>query len=301
MMLKLLDPPTGDLPNTKAFGSTFRAGVAALCKDKVSLLAALFILIVLLAALFAPYIAPADPNQGALRMRLLPPGSTGANGTFYLLGTDAQGRDVVSRILFGMRATLVIGLISVIIGGGVGSLIGMIAAYFSRLDTIIMRLVDVLFAFPAVLLGLTIAVALGPSVTSLIIALSISTVPATVRMARASALVVMRQEYMEAGRSIGLGDWTLFFRYLARNCLATVLIYLTVKFGQVVLLGASLSFLGLGPRPPLAELGKMAADGRNFMQTHPFVSTIPATAIFMIVLAFNIVGDAVNDILNRRK
>jgi ABC-type dipeptide/oligopeptide/nickel transport system permease subunit len=281
-----------------------RSGLARaarlLWNDKPGLIALLFIVAVTSAAIFAPLVAPADPYATALRYRLLSPGSTGANGFVHWLGTDSQGRDMLSRIIFGTRSTLLIGLSSVVIGGGMGATLGLLAAYYQRLDGPIMRFVDVLLSFPSVLFGLTVAAILKPGLASLIIALSISAIPTTARIARSAGLVVMKQEYMEAGRAMGLGDFTLLTRYLAANCLTTIMVYLTLKFGQIVLLGASLSFLGLGPQPPVAELGTMAADGRRFLQGYPFISTIPATVIFLIVLAFNIVGDSLRDITNER-
>jgi ABC-type dipeptide/oligopeptide/nickel transport system permease subunit len=205
---------------------------------------------------------------------------------------------MLSRILFGLRATLGMGVIAVGVGGGLGALIGLSAAYFKCLDTPLMRLVDVLLSFPSILFGLAIAAVLGTGLVSLVIALSVASVPSIARIARGAAQSIMQQEYMEAGRAVGLGDGALIWRYLARNCWPTILIYMTLQLGQAILLGAALSFLGLGAQPPTAELGSMAADGRKFLQIAPWVSTIPCAAIFLVVLTFNVLGDALRDALD---
>lgn len=264
--------------------------------DPAAAAAALVLLALVLAALFAPWIAPYDPYSNNMRLRLCPPGSAKCAG--YLLGADGQGRDMLTRILFGLRATLGMGLIAVVVGGGLGALIGLSAAYFRRLDAPLMRLVDVLLSFPSILFGLAIAAVLGTGLVSLVIALSVAAVPSIARIARGAAQSIMQQEYMEAGRAVGLGDAALIWRYLARNCWPTILIYMTLQLGQAILLGAALSFLGLGAQPPTAELGAMAADGRKFLSIAPWVSTIPCAAIFLVVLTFNVLGDALRDALD---
>ena len=271
-----------------------RSPFQRLLRDKVAVGAGIFLIAVILAALFAPWIAPSDPYANNLRLRMRPPGGD------FLLGTDSQGRDMVTRVLFGLRTSLFIGFIAVAIGGILGATLGILAAYYSKLDNLIMRVVDVLLTFPAILLGLAIAAVLGPGVGSLIVALSASAVPTVARITRGAASVVMRNEYMEAGRAVGLGDGALIWRYLAPNCVSTIMVYLTLQFGQTVLLGASLSFLGLGVQSPTAELGSMAAEGRNFLFLAPHVATVPSVAIFLVVLAFNVLGDAMRDVLDPR-
>ncbi len=265
-------------------------------KDPPAAAAALFLVVVFLAAVLAPWIAPFDPYSNNMRLRLCPIG--GARCPDYLLGADNQGRDMLSRILFGLRATLGMGVTAVAVGGSLGALIGLSAAYFKRLDTPLMRLIDVLLSFPSILFGLAIAAVLGTGLVSLVIALSVAAVPSIARIARGAAQSIMQQEYMEAGRAVGLGDGALIWRYLALNCWPTILIYMTLQLGQAILLGAALSFLGLGAQPPTAELGSMAADGRKFLSIAPHVSTIPCAAIFLVVLAFNVLGDALRDALD---
>ncbi|TAJ39946.1 MAG: ABC transporter permease [Reyranella sp.] len=265
-------------------------------RDPPAAAAAIFLFAVVAAAILAPWIAPFDPYANNMRLRLCPIG--GARCPDFLLGADNQGRDMVSRVLFGLRATLGMGVTAVVIGGGLGALIGLSAAYFKRLDQPLMRLIDVLLSFPSILFGLAIAAVLGTGLTSLVIALSVAAVPSIARIARGAAQSIMQQEYMEAGRAVGLGDAALIWRYLALNCWPTILIYMTLQLGQAILLGAALSFLGLGAQAPTAELGSMAADGRKFLSIAPHVSTIPCAAIFLVVLAFNVLGDALRDALD---
>lgn len=269
-----------------------------LLRDPPAALAMLFIILIVLGAIFAPLIAPYDPYANNMRLRLKPPGFIAPDGNLYLLGTDAQGRDMLTRILYGLRTTLAIGALAVLAGGTIGVLIGALSAYYKRLDAVLMRLIDVLLSFPSILFGLALAAVLGPNFVSLVVALSIAAIPAIARVSRGAATVVMQQEYMEAGRALGLGDGALIWRYLLLNCGSTVLIYATLQLGQSILLGSVLSFLGLGVQPPVAELGSMTADGRKFLTNFPYVATVPAAAIFLIVLAFNILGDALRDALD---
>ena len=267
-----------------------------LARDPAALLAALFLTAVLLAAIFAPWIAPYDPYYTEPSKGMRPPFEDPA----YFFGTDAQGRDMLSRLLYGTRLTLLMGLIALVTGGAVGTLVGILAAYYRRVDGLLMRLMDVLLSFPAILFGLAIAAVTGPGLTPIIIALAIATVPLLARIARSSALVIMQQDYIDAARSVGLGDAAIIWRYLTLNCLSSILVFSTLRFGQIILIGAALSFLGLGAQPPTAELGTMAANGRDFLFFAPHIATIPSLTIFAIVLAFNVLGDAMRDVLDPR-
>ncbi|MGF1554505.1 MAG: ABC transporter permease [Paracoccaceae bacterium] len=248
----------------------------------------------------APWLAPHDPYDNSLGP-LLPPAWVEGGQPRALLGTDGQGRDILSRLLHGLGLTLLMGLASVAIGGGIGMALGLAAAFYRRLDPFLMRLADVLLSFPAILFGLAVAAIFGPGVTAIVVALSIATVPDVARVTRSAAVVVMAQEFMEAGRAVGLSDATLIRRYLLRNCLSPIFVFLTLRFGQVILIGAALSFLGLGARPPTAELGMMASQGRDFLFFAPHVATIPSLAIFVVVLCANLVGDALRDVLDPRQ
>lgn len=263
-----------------------------LLSDVGACIALALVVLAILGAVFAPWLAPTDPYGNDLANTLKPPGEMG------LLGTDGQGRDMITRLLFGLRTTLLMGSASVIFGCLIGGVIGFAAAYYPKLSGVLMRLMDVLLSFPAILFGLAIAAIFGPGLTAVIIALSIATVPLMARVVRGSALVVLQQGYIEAARSLGLSDLRIILRYVLPNCLSAMFVFVTLRFGQVILLGAALSFLGLGAQPPTAELGAMAADGRNFLFFAPHVSVLPSLAIFAVVLAFNVLGDALRDALD---
>lgn len=255
----------------------------------------LFLVIaILLVAALAPWIAPRDPFATDLMSIMEPPSAQ------YWFGTDGQGRDIFSRMVYGLRVTLGMGLAALVAGGTIGAVIGFCAAYYRRVDGLLMRLMDMLLSFPAILFGLALAAIFGPGLTSVIIALSIATVPLMARIVRGAALVVMGLDYIEAARAIGMNDFRLIFRHLAPNCLSSVFVFSTLRLGQVILLGSALSFLGLGAQPPTAELGAMAAQGRNFLFIAPHISVIPSLGIFVIVLAFNLLGDALRDALDPR-
>ncbi|MFZ9408131.1 MAG: ABC transporter permease, partial [Burkholderiaceae bacterium] len=228
------------------------------------------------------------------------PPRTDAFDPEHWLGTDNTGRDILSRILYGTRNTLMMGLAGVLIGGLVGGAIGIVSAFYRRLDPWIMRIVDVLLAFPAILIGLAVAAIVGAGMESVVIALVVSTVPDVARVARGAAIGVMGQEFMEAGRAVGVSNRALIWRYLTLNCISTISVFLTLRFGQVILVGSALGFLGMGAQPPEAELGMMAAQGRDFLFIAPHIATMPSLAILVIVLAANLLGDAVRDVLDPR-
>lgn len=265
-----------------------------LARDKVALGAALVLALVVLSAVFAPLIAPYDPYFTDLTRAMEPPSAD------HWFGTDNTGRDILSRILYGSRNTLLMGLSAVLIGGLLGGVLGIVAAFYRRLDPWIMRLVDIMLAFPAILIGLAVAAIFGAGLAAVIVALVVSTVPGVARVSRGAAIGVMSQEFMEAGRAVGVSNRTLIWRYLTLNCLSTISVYLTLRFGQEILVGSALGFLGMGAQPPIAELGMMAAQGRDFLFMAPHIATIPSLAIFVIVLAANLLGDAVRDVLDPR-
>ncbi|MFW5833838.1 MAG: ABC transporter permease [Pseudomonadota bacterium] len=276
-----------------------RSVLRRLLRGRGTMVAAIILFGIALASIFAPLLAPFQPFETAGRPMLPPFWADGADPRF-LFGTDGQGRDILTRLLHGARLTLLMGLVSVAIGGLLGMALGLLSAFFRAADPYLMRLVDVLLSFPAILLGLAVAAIFGPGVTAIVIALSIATIPDVARVTRGAAVVVMGQDYMESGRAVGLPNHVLILRYLALNCISTVFVFLTLRFGQVILIGAALSFLGLGARPPTAELGMMAAQGRDFLFLAPHIATVPSLAIFLIVLCANIVGDALRDVLDPR-
>jgi ABC-type dipeptide/oligopeptide/nickel transport system permease subunit len=265
-----------------------------LLRDKAAGIAAIFLSLVVLAAIFAPIVAPYDPYFTDLSKAMQAPSAA------HWFGTDTAGRDVLSRVIYGSRNTLAIGLIGVIVGGLLGGFLGILAAYFRRLDGWIMRIVDIMLAFPAILLGLAVAAIFGAGLTAVIIAVVVATIPDVARVARGAAIGIMGQEFMEAGRAVGVSDTALIWRYLTLNCISTIFVFLTLRFGQIILIGSALSFLGLGAQPPTAELGMMASQGRDFLFISEHIAIIPSLMIFVIVLAANILGDAFRDVLDPR-
>ena len=263
-----------------------------LLSDVGSCVALALVVLAVLCATFAPWLAPTDPFGNDLANTLKPPGEMG------LLGTDGQGRNMITRLLFGLRTSLLMGLASVVFGCTIGGIVGFSAAYYPKASGVLMRFMDILLSFPAILFGLAIAAIFGPGLPAVIIALTIATVPLMARVVRGSALVVLQQGYIEAARSLGLSDLRIILRYVLPNCLSAMFVFITLRFGQVILLGAALSFLGLGAQPPTAELGAMAADGRNFLFFAPHVSVLPSLVSFAVVLAFNVLGDSLRDALD---
>lgn len=272
-----------------------RAGVLRrLLRDRVAGGAALTLVLIVLAAIFAPLISPYDPYNTDLSKTMQAPSGE------HWFGTDNSGRDILSRVIYGTRNTLMLGVVGVVAGGFIGGLLGLLAAFYSRLDGWIMRMVDIMLAFPAILIGLAVAAIFGAGLTAVVIALVVATVPDIARVSRGAAVGVMGQEFIEAGRAVGVSDFTLLWRYLTLNCISTIFVVLTLRFGQIILIGSALGFLGMGAQPPVAELGMMAAQGRDFLFMAPHIATIPSIAILVIVLAANLLGDALRDVLDPR-
>jgi len=265
-----------------------------LVREPAAAVSATLVALIVAAALLAPWLAPRDPFDTDLTAIMQPPGGD------FPLGTDGQGRDMLSRMLFGLRVTLLMGAVSLGIGGVIGVAMGFGAAFYRRLDGLLMRLADIMLSFPAILFGLAIAAILGPGTGAVITALAVATIPLMARIARSTALVVLGLDYIEAARAQGMSDARLIWRHLGPNCLSPILVFSTLRFGQVILLGSALSFLGLGAQPPVAELGAMAAQGRTFLFFAPHISVIPCLGLFVIVLAFNVLGDALRDALDPR-
>ncbi|MEQ8334566.1 ABC transporter permease [Nisaea sp.] len=277
-----------------------RTTLQKLKRDKGAVISMVLLAIVLLAAFLAPWISPHDPYDNNLRNMLKPPIWAPGAIPGHLLGTDGLGRDILSRLLYGTRTTLIMGLMAVLAGGLIGSFLGLLAAYYKWLEGPIMRVVDILLSFPSILFGLAIAAVLGSGIFSITIALTVSAVPTIARITRGAAVVQMQMEYITASRAIGMSDARIICFHLLPNSASTIFVYLTLQLGQTILLGAALSFIGLGAQPPTAELGTMASEGRNFLFFAPHVSTIPSLAILVIVLCFNVLGDALRDVLDPR-
>jgi peptide/nickel transport system permease protein len=266
-----------------------------LLRQRLLVIGAVLLLMVLAVALAADWITPVSPTRMSMRTRFTPPGSAR-----HLLGSDAFGRDVLSRLVHGARVSLRIGAMVVVIAGFFGTVIGAAAGYFRKLDGPLMRAMDALMAFPAILLAIAIAAALGPSEVNVVIALAAVYAPRTARIVRAQVLVLRESEYVQAARVAGAGDAFILHRHILPNCTAPLIVQLTFVFAYAVLAEAVLSFLGVGPPPPTPTWGNMIADGRNFIREAPWITMMPGIAISLTVLGLNLLGDGLRDALDPR-
>jgi peptide/nickel transport system permease protein len=254
------------------------------------------VVLVVATAALAPWVAPFDPSQQRLLERLRPPGTAG-----HLLGTDNFGRDLFSRLVYGARVSLLVGVISVAIAAGLGAAVGLIGGYFGgRLDTLLMRVVDVLMAFPLILLAIAIVAVLGSGLFNLMVAVGVSSVPPFARLVRSEVLAQRGRDYVEAARAVGAGSRRVMGRHILPNTLSPIVVLSTMRVSTVILTESSLSFLGLGVAPPTPTWGNMVADGTKFLQTAPWLSIVPGVAIMLTVLAFNLFGDGLRDALDPR-
>jgi peptide/nickel transport system permease protein len=288
----------GDAP---ALGARRRVGwmprgvIGRLAKNRAAVLGTGIIGAVVLVALVGPRLTSADPIAMNLTARLQPPSAA------HLLGTDGLGRDILSRIVSGAAIALEVGGISVGIAGTVGIALGLIAGFYGRfLDTALMSVMDVLLAFPSLLLALLVVTALGPSLTNAMIAVAVSKVPQFVRLIRATVLSVKENDYVLAARAVGAGDSRIMTRHVLVNCLAPVIVHASLSFGTAIVAAATLSFLGLGSQPPAPEWGSMLNEGREYMRAAPWVATFPGLAILITVIGWNLFGDGLRDALDPR-
>ena len=250
----------------------------------------LAVLVVL--SLFAPYFAPYDPIQISMEGRKSP-------NVDHIFGTDRLGRDILSRIIYGTKYSLSIGIISVSIGLIFGTTMGVLSAYYGGLvDTIIMRFIDALLAFPGILLALVVIAVLGPGLFNVMLAVGISTVPEYARLARGKVLSVMQLEYIEAVHSIGGSNIRVILKHILPNISAPITILATLQVGNAILVGSGLSFLGMGAQPPTPEWGLMTAEGRSFMSQAWWISTFPGIAILITVISINQFGDGLREAID---
>jgi peptide/nickel transport system permease protein len=241
-------------------------------------------------------IAPQDPIKITLSQRLAPPGTPG-----YPLGADELGRDILSRLMWGGRVSLLVGFSAVMVAMVSGVVVGLVAGYSGgRLDAVIMRFIDILMAFPALLLAITIVASLGPGLFNAMLAVSIVGIPYYARIIRGSVLSLREQEFVQAARTIGASDVRIVTRHILPNTFAPLIVAATLDVGWMIMTAAGLSFLGLGAQPPTAEWGVMLSGGRQFLRNAPHVSVLPGLAIFLVVLALNFLGDGLRDALDPR-
>jgi peptide/nickel transport system permease protein len=247
------------------------------------------------AALFAPWLAPYDPAKQSLVEKRARPGGK------YLLGADEFGRDILSRVIYGTRVALLVGTLSVAIALGLGTVLGSVAGYSGGwADAAIMRAVEVLLAFPYLLLAIAIVSALGPGAANTTIAVGIWGTPPVTRIVRGAVLALKETEYVGAARALGASSLALVVRHILPNVLPTVIVYATLFMANAILVEAALSFLGLGVQPPTPSWGLMVATGRDFLLVAPHIATIPGLAIMVAVLGFNLLGDGLRDALDPR-
>lgn len=271
----------------------------ALRKNPVSFVAFFLLLAIFVAAIAAPYIAPHDPTVQSLRLRLRPPSWLPGGEPGYLLGTDALGRDMLSRILYGARVSILVGVLAVLIQTIIGVSVGLIAGFYGGLlDNFFMRLADVQQAIPFLVLVVAVAAVLGPSLTNTILILGVTGWVTYGRVVRAQVLSLMQQEYVTASKALGGKDRRIMLRHLLPNLIAPITVIGTLTISAMILVEASLSFLGLGVPPPAPTWGGMVADGRNYLVTAWWVSVFPGCAIFATVLVINLVGDWLREALD---
>jgi peptide/nickel transport system permease protein len=268
---------------------------APILRSPLNVVAIAIVAVFAFAAVFAPLLAPADPLAQALGSRLEPPSPE------HWLGTDQLGRDILSRLLYGSRISLLIGLVVVLSAGVFGTFVGTIAGYAGGLvDEGLMRFTEIFLAFPPLILAMAIAGALGPSLTNAIIAVAVVSWAVYARLARGQLISLRRREFVEAAHSIGASRTRILLRHLLPNAMAPLLIQASFDMGSAIIAAAGLSFIGFGAQPPTPEWGVMISEGRNFISTEPWLALFPGLAILFAVGALNLLGDGLRDALDPR-
>jgi ABC-type dipeptide/oligopeptide/nickel transport system permease subunit len=268
---------------------------ARFCRNRLALFGLALVIVLAVSAALAPWVAPYDPTRQSLIEKRAKPGAK------YPLGADEFGRDILSRVIYGSRVALLVGVLSMAIALVGGLLLGTAAGYAGGwLDAVLMRAIEILLAFPYLLLALAIVAMLGPGVLNTTVAVGIWGVPAVTRIVRAAVLALRDAEYVGAGRALGASGLALLRRHILPNVVPGLIVYATLFMANAILLEAALSFLGLGVQPPTASWGLMVSTGRDVLLVAPHVATVPGLAIMLAVLAFNLVGDGLRDALDPR-
>lgn len=280
--------------------SRWRKAMVSLWKDKSALFGVLILLGVVICAVLAPLLAPVNPHEQLLSRSLKPPMWTDGQRVF-LLGTDHLGRDFLSRLIYGTRVSLIVGFFAVFLTGSVGLLVGLVSGYFGgKVDFVFMRLVDLVLSFPFILLALATIAIVGPSLTVLILVMSMRIWVIYARVVRGEVLSLREQEFVQGARSIGSSHIRIIFRHLLPNVLAPVIIIASLYLGRMIIIEAGLSFLGLGVPPPTPTWGGLLSDGKVHLYTAWWVVTFPGLAITITVLGSNLVGDWLRNVLDPR-
>lgn len=290
--------PAADPEKTKATAwNRFR-------KHRLSLVGMAVIAVLILAAIFAPVLAPTDPDAQELYSKLAKPGTAlpekwGAGS--FLLGSDYMGRDLLSRVIYGSRISLLVGFVAQFVVLAIGVPLGAIAGYYGgKIDRLIMRVADVMFAFPDLLFAIAIMFALGAGIINLFIALGVVGWAGMARLVRGQVLQLKERDFVEAAKSAGARDWWIIIRHILPNALGPIIVSVTLGIPGAIMSEASLSFLGLGVQPPTATWGAMILEGQAYIRRAPLVSVVPGLAVMITVLAFNLVGDGLRDALDPR-
>jgi len=273
---------------------------ARFLRSRRAIFGSVFLLAIALAAVFAGAISPADPETIDMSYRLRPPAGGGPSGKF-LLGGDQLGRDILSRIIYGARISLTIGVTAVLLSGSLGVLLGLLAGYYGgRADEVIMRLADIQLAIPTILLAIALVGVLGPSLRNLILVLGVTGWVIYARTMRGVVLSLREQQFIEAARALGSGDRRTLFRYIMPNVWTPAIVVASQQMGFMIIMESALSFLGLGVPPPTPTWGGMIADGRGYLATAGHVTTLPGLVLMATVLAVNFFGDGLRDVLDPR-
>ncbi len=274
---------------------SFKDVIMRLSRNRTAVLGAVIVLFFVGMAVLAPMLPLGNPTRGDFRLVLQTP------STSHWLGTDEMGRDLLSRIVWGSRISLTIGVISVAIGASLGVPLGAISGYYGgRVDLIIQRFIDVMLAFPGILLAIVLVSVLGVGLTNVMIAVGIVSIPIYTRLVRGTVLALKGREFVAAAKAVGLGDTAIIFRHILPNCLGPVLVQSTLQVASSILWAAGLGFLGLGAQPPTPEWGTILSRGRDYLMVAPHISTFPGIAIMLVVLGFNLLGDGLRDVLDPR-
>ncbi|MFK4826235.1 ABC transporter permease [Paenochrobactrum sp. BZR 588] len=290
---ELLQTPQTPSPSAARL-TALKQSLKRLFMHRSFLVGALLFGLIVFMAVFANLIAPYDPNKNNYRELLMPPSQEN------WFGTDAFGRDILSRVIHGTRISLMIGLSVTLATGVLGIIFGVLAGYVRWLDNTLMRIMDGFMAFPSVLLAIALAAALGPSLMNAVIALTITFTPRTARIMRSSVMIIRELPYVESAVAVGAGHMRIILRYILANAISPLIVQLTFVFAVSILSEAVLSFLGVGPQPPTPTLGNIIADGRTYLQEAPWVAFFPGIIIMMAVLGLNLMGDGLRDVLDPR-
>lgn len=262
-------------------------------KNKLAAFSLVLIILIILAALAAPILAPYDPNQPELSNRFAAPSAE------HWFGTDELGRDVFSRLLYGTRVSVMIGIVPTLISMTIGTVLGLMAGFYGgKVDFVIMRFADIVLAFPSLLLAMVVMYTLGASLINIFIALSVVQWAGTARVIRSQTLSLKEKEFVEAARSLGVRKWKIMLRHILPNCIPNLIVLFTMNIPSSILSESSLSFLGIGAQPPSTSWGLMVYRGKSYLFNYPWLALIPGLAILIFVLAFNFLGDGVRDTLD---